>query len=65
MNNESYKYQSLNMKTIYSEHDCKDAADRFAFLCAMQLGRVVAVGEVVAVPPNKARAMMAGKAGHE
>lgn len=47
-----YKYEPLNMKTIYSEADCIDSTDRLAFKCAIESGKPVSVGEVVAIPPN-------------
>lgn len=48
----SYKYEPLNMKTIYSEADCINSTDRSALKSAIEIGKPVSVGEVVAIPPN-------------
>lgn len=47
-----YKYEPLEMKTIYTESDCKDGVDRSALRCAIEAGKPVSIGEVVAIPPN-------------
>lgn len=48
----SYKYEPLDMKTIYTESDCKDGVDRSALRSAIELGKPISVGQVVAIPPN-------------
>ena len=48
----SYKYEALEMREVYSVADCKTSTDRFAFRCAIESGKPVSVGEVVAIPPN-------------
>ena len=48
----SYKYEALEMREVYSVADCKTSTDRFAFKCAIESGKPVSVGEVVAIPPN-------------
>ena len=47
-----YKYEPLEMRSVYSEADCKDSTDRSAFKSAIETGKPVSIGEVVAIPPN-------------